>query len=87
MEKGGEELQLAGDGDGGGGDSGAAAVAAAAQGRRRRLGDRGVAVMVSSWPGRGVAAVVAAAAVAVGLLPRPSVSSHLRWRKLFFFLK
>ena len=50
--------------------------------------------MVSAWPGQGVAAVVAAAAVAqrraaaasaatlVGLLPRPSVSRHSRWRRL-----
>ena len=72
------------------------AAAAAEQGRRRRLkgggsGARsaaaaGAAAEVSAWPGQGVAAVVAAAAV--GLLPRPSVSSHSRWRRLLsFFLK
>ena len=40
-----------------------------------------------SWPGQGVAAAVAAASTAVGLLPQPSVSSHSRWRKLLSFLK
>ena len=50
------------------------------------------------WPGQGLAAVVAAAAVAVaarkraaaaavGLLPRPSLSSHLRGRSLISFFK
>ena len=41
------------------------------------------------WPGQGVAAVVtaAAAAGAVGLLPRPSLSSHLRGRSLLSFFK
>ena len=44
-----------------------------------------------SWPGQGVAAAAArrhaAAAVmttTVGLLPRPSVSSHSRGKRLFF---
>ena len=48
------------------------------------------------WPGQGVAAVIAvaaavaqrravAAATAVGLLPRPSVSSHSRWRRFLSF--
>ena len=37
------------------------------------------------WPGQGVAA--AAAAIAVGLLPRPSLSSHLRGRALLSFFK
>ena len=60
-----------------------------------------VATKVSLRPGQGVAAVVAAvaatarrravaavvAAMAVGLLPRPSVSSHSRWRRLLSFLK
>ena len=51
------------------------------------------------WPGQGMAAVVAAAAAAqmraaaataataVGLLPRPSLSSHLRGRALLSFFK
>ena len=45
------------------------------------------------WPGQGVAAVVVAAAAqnraaaAVGLLPRPSLSSHLRGRSLLSFFK
>ena len=53
------------------------------------------AAMVSSWPGQGVAAVAtrvaavatgaATAVAAVGILPQPSVSSHLRKRKLFSF--
>ena len=72
-------------------------AAAAAQGRRR-LGDnsvakkdwrRGTAAVttgMSSWLGQGLAAV-AAAATAVGLLPRPFVSSHSRWRRLLSFLK
>ena len=37
------------------------------------------------WPGQGVAAVAAAAAV--GLLPQPSLSSHLRGRSLLSFFK
>ena len=49
------------------------------------------------WPWQGVAAIVAAAAAAgrrraaaatatvVGLLTRPSVSSHSRWRRLISF--
>ena len=55
----------------------------------------GTTAVVSAWPGQGVAAVVAAAAAAarrcaaaattVGLLPRPSVSSHSRWRRLLSF--
>ena len=55
----------------------------------------GAAAEVSAWPSQGVAAVVAAAAAAarwraaaataVGLLPRPSVSSHSRWRRLLSF--
>ena len=63
--------------------------------RRRRLEDGGVALTVGKnpWPGQGVAAVVAAAAArrraaaAVGLLPRPSLSSHLRGRALLSFFK
>ena len=43
------------------------------------------ATATSSWLGQGVAAVAAAAAMTVGLLPRPSVSSHSRGRRLFFF--
>ena len=69
---------------------------------RRRLEDGGVAMMMvkNPWPGQGVAAVVAvavaarrraataaAAAAAVGLLPRPSLSSHLRGRSLLSFFK
>ena len=44
--------------------------------RRRRLEDGGVAMTMvkNPWPGQGVAAVVAAAA-AVGLLPRPSLTA------------
>ena len=68
--------------DSSGGGARAAAAAAAA----------GTAAMVSSWPGQGVVAVVAAAprrraaaATTVGLLPRPSVSSHSRWRRLLSF--
>ena len=63
-------------------------------GLRRRLEDGGVAVTVEKnpWPGQGVAAVVAAvvaaaAAASVGLLPRPSLSSHLRGRALLSFFK
>ena len=69
--------------------------------RRRRLENGGVAMTVemNQWPGRGVAAVVAAAVAAarrraaaaattaVGLLPRPSLSSHLRGRALLSFFK
>ena len=63
--------------------------------RQRRLEDGGVAMTAEKnlWPGQGVAAVVAAAvaaarrraaaaATAVGLFPRPFVSSHSRWRRL-----
>ena len=47
------------------------------------------------WPGQGVAAVVTEASAAaqrravaaVGLLPRPSLSSHLRGRSLLSFFK
>ena len=61
-----------------GGGGGGARLAAAA----------GPTAVVSAWPGQGVAAVVAATATMVGLLPRPSVSSHSRWRRLLsFFLK
>ena len=65
--------------------------------RRRRLEDGSVVGMAekNQWPGQGVAAVVAAAAAAaagaattaVGLLPRPSLSSHLRGRALLSFFK
>ena len=56
---------------------------------------RAVAMATSSWVGQGVAAVAAAAqrreavaaTTAVGLLPRPFVSNHSRWRKLLSFLK
>ena len=86
-------------GEGGGAaeeEDGGAAV------QRRRLGDGGVAVTMVKypWPGQGVAVVVAAAAaavrrraaaaaaaMAVGLLPRPSLSSHLRGRALLSFFK
>ena len=59
-------------------------------------------VEMNQWPGQGVAAVVAAVAVvarrcaaaaarrraaAVRLLPRPSLSSHLRGRALLSFFK
>ena len=73
----------------------------AAQGRSRH-GDDGVTVKTVKypWPRQGVAAVVAAGAAvarrravaasvvatAVGLLPRPFVSSHSRWRRLLSFL-
>ena len=40
------------------------------------------------WPGQGVAAARRrAAAAAVGLIPRPSLSSHLRGRSLLSFFK
>ena len=85
--------RLSGDGDGGGvgdGDDGGAAVRR--RWRRRRLEDGGIAMTVAKnpWPGQGVAAVVAAtaaAAMTVGLLPRPSLSSHLRGRSLLSFFK
>ena len=59
-------------------------------GGARSAAAAGTTAVVSAWPGQGVAAVVVAAAVAqrraaataVGLLPRPSVSSHSRWRRL-----
>ena len=79
-----EELGMAGGGDGGGvdggvavqrGGGGARAAAAAAWGQQHRE----EATEKNSWPGQGVAA---AAATVVGLLPWPSVSSHLRWRRL-----
>ena len=71
-------------GGGAGGEDGGTAV----QWRRRRLEDGGVArtAKKNPWPGQGVAAVVAAA-TAVGLLPRPSLSSHLRGRELLSFFK
>ena len=63
----------------------------------RRLEDGGVVMTVekSPWPWQGVPAVVAAAAArrraaattTVGLLPRPSLSSHLRGRALLSFFK
>ena len=69
-------------------------------GLRRRwwLEDSGIAMTAEKnpWPGQGVVMVVVAAApqrraaataTTVGLLPRPSVSSHLRWRRLTSFLK
>ena len=62
----------------------AAAAAAAAQERRQRRRNGGGGTMVSSWLGQRVEAVVAAA---VGLLPRPSLSNHLRGRALFSFFK
>ena len=83
-----EELVMARGGDGGGDDGGAAVWR---RRRRRRLEDSGVAMTAEKnpWPGQGVAAVVAAAAAAaaVGLLPRPSLSSHLRGRSLLSFFK
>ena len=79
--------------DGGGGDGGTAIrrrgwrrwpEAAAAAGGRRRRNDRGE----EPWPGQGVTAARRRAAVAaVGLLPRPSLSSHLRGRALLSFFK
>ena len=68
---------MTGDGDGGGDDGGAAVLR---RRRRRHRVDNGE----EPWPGQGVAAVVAAA---VGLLPRPSLSSHLRGRSLLSFFK
>ena len=63
--------------------------------RRRRLEDGGVTVTVEKNRGRGkewrrsstAAAAAAAVAAAVGLLPRPSLSSHLRGRSLLSFFK
>ena len=57
--------------------------------RRRRLEDGGVAMTVEKNRGRGKEwrVVAAAAAAAVGLLPRPSLSSHLRGRSLLSFFK
>ena len=52
--------------------------------RWRRLEDGGVPMTMVKNPGQGVAAVVAAA---VGLLPRPSLSSDLRGRSLLSFFK
>ena len=63
-------------------------AAAAARGWRRRRRKGGGSRMVSSWPEQGAAvaaATVAAIATAVRLLPRPSLSSHSRWKKLLFF--
>ena len=53
---------------------------------RRRLENSSVAMMAEKnpWPGQGVAA---AATTTVGLLPRPSLSSHLRGRSLLSFFK
>ena len=94
--------RLAGDGGGdGGGDDGGAAIRRRRRRQRRRLEDSGVAMIVekNQWPGQGVAAAVAAAAArrraaaaaaattAIGLLPRPSLSSHLRGRTLLSFFK
>ena len=76
------------------GGGGTRAAEAAAQGRRQRRHYGGGGTMVSSWSEQGVAAAAAAqrraaaAAVAVvGLLPRPSLSSHLRGRALLSFFK
>ena len=60
--------------------------------RRWRRLENGCVTMTTEknpWPGQGVAAVVVAAAtaMAVGLLPRPSLSSHLRGRSLLSFCK
>ena len=82
MGRGGEIRGLdgrVGDGGGDGGDDGGAAVR-----RQRRLGDGGIVVMTVKypWPGQGVAA-----AAAVGLLPRLSLSSHLTGRALLSFFK
>ena len=55
-----------------------------------RMVENGRAEWREWWHGSPEAAqrcAVAAAATAVGLLPRPSVSSHLRWRRLLSFLK
>ena len=75
------EERMAARQSGGGGDGGLR--------RRRRLEDCSVAMIAEKnpWSGQGVAAVVAAAAAAVGLLPRPSLSSHLRGRSLLSFFK
>ena len=51
--------------------------------RRRRRDDSGE----EPWPGQGVAAAAARRRAAVGLLPRPSLSSHLRGRALISFFK
>ena len=78
--------RLADDGDGVGGDGGAAVQ------RRRWLVNGGVTVTTVKYPcpGQVMAAVVAAAseaAMTVGLLPQPSLSSHLRGRALFSFFQ
>ena len=75
-------------GGGTGGEDGGIAV----QRRRRRwLEDCSIAMTAGKnpWPGQGVAAVAARrrAAAAVGLLPRPSLSSHMRGRALLSFFK
>ena len=84
----------AGEGGGAGGEGGAVVLRCRQRkgggGGGGRLGTAALAAITGkySWPGQGVAAVVAAAAaMAVGLLPRPSVSSHSRWRNLLSFLK
>ena len=73
------------------GYSGVVAMLDSSGGGARAAAAAGTTSVVSAWPGQGVAAVVAAAAArrraaaaatAVGLLPRPSVSSHSRWRRL-----
>ena len=84
--------KMTGEGGGGGGDGGGDDGGTAVRRRRRRLKDGGSAMRVemNQWPGQGVAAVAAAqrrAAAAVELLPRPSLSSHLRGRALFSFFK
>ena len=78
--------------EGGGGGDGGATVQ---RRRRRRLEDGGVAMTVEKncgWGKEWHTVVVAAAvarrrAAAVGLLPRPSLSSHLRGRSLLSFFK
>ena len=92
-----EELVMARGGDGVGDDGG---VAVRRRRWRRRLEDGGVTMTAEKnpWSGQGVAAVVAAAAAAarrraaaaataVGPLPWPSFSSHLRGRSLLSFFK
>ena len=59
----------------------------AAWGRRHREGDRRRGVAMSAAAVAAAAARMRAAVAAVGLLPRPFVSSHSRGRRLLSFLK
>ena len=73
-------LRSGGGGGGGGGTRAATAASAVTTEKYSWLGQGVVAAAA-----RRCAAAAAAAAMAVGLLPRPSVSSHSRWRRLLFF--